>query len=534
MADILVIDDLDRTIDLCKRALSEHDYLGPARSWREAEALLRARRGQADLVLLDVHFDIPAESLVGLPAKVDERGLERCKRRQGLEILSRLRQRYPDLPVILMTSRDDLPLEREAEALNAQEYTYFLDDEYVDAHALRAQIQGIQRARRGSETDGPVFWGRSLRMRRIRQRLITLSRGRLPIILGGPTGSGKTLIVRHFVHQRSRRKGALVAVDLATMPRDLMAAQLFGSLKGAYTGSIADRKGAFEAANGGTLFLDEVGNLPEEAQRMLLTVLQEGVLTRLGDTRERKVDVKLVVASNEDLGELVRQGRFRADLYMRLNPACTVNLPPLQERLDDIDRLLPFCLERALRSSYPAELLADYRERSGLGKAQVRVLAGADVPPVTPEVIWVLFSSQAMRQLRRHRWPGNLREFAMTVENALNFTLAELASLNLGERADVIQVRPKLLRDLLRAVRADTVEEEGGWKMQVAVKPHSSLNALSQSVERQYFTALYHQEEGDFGAMARVLMGEAGNARKVQLRFNQLGLRVRDMKVRRR
>jgi DNA-binding NtrC family response regulator len=534
MATILVIDDLDRTVELCRRAMPEHDYLGPTRSWRESEAVLSGRRPRVDLVLLDVHFDIPPGDLIGLPEGADERQIRRVQRRQGLEILARIRRRFADLPVVLMTSRDDLPLEKEAEALNAQEYTYFLDDDYVDAHALRAQIQGIMRARRGAEADGPVYWGRSLEMRRIRQRLITLSRGRLPITLLGGTGTGKSLLVRHFVHERSGRRGDLVTVDLATLPRDLMAAHLFGSVRGAYTGSVSDRKGAFEAANGGTLFLDEVGNLPEEAQRMLLTVLQEGLVTRLGDTRERRVDVKLVVATNEDLGEMVQQGRFRADLFMRLNPACTVALPPLRERMDDLAGLLTFSLSNALRSSYPSELMADYQAAAGLEGSEVRVLPGGDVPTLEPGVVWVLFPDRAMRQLQRHSWPGNLREFAMTVENALTFTLAELAGVTPGERADVIQVRPKLVRDLLRAVRVDASQDEGGWKIQVSIRPLESLNALSQSVERQYFERLYYQEEGDFAAMARVLMGDDGSARKVQLRFNQLGLRVRDMKVKRR
>jgi DNA-binding NtrC family response regulator len=243
------------------------------------------------------------------------------------------------------------------------------------------------------------------------------------------------------------------------------------------------------------------------------------------------VDVKLVVATNEDLGEMVQQGRFRADLFMRLNPACTVRLPPLRERPDDLDGLLSFCLEKALQGSYPSELMEDYLATAGLRGASVKVLAGGDVPGPEQDTVQVLFPDRAMRMLKRHSWPGNLREFAMTVENALTFTLAELAGVSPGERADVIQVRPKLVRDLLRAVRVEAPAEESGWKVQVAIKPQDSLNAISQSVERQYFERLFYQEEGDFSAMAQVLMGDAGSARKVQLRFNQLGLRVRDMKV---
>ncbi len=529
MAEILVVDDLDRTLELCRKAMPQHRFHGPLRSWAGLRAWLSAPKTSPDLVLLDVHFDIPSEHLLGLTGEPGPEDLERARRRQGLEILARMRRSYPNLPVILMTSRDDLPLEEEARALDAQEYTYFLDDDYVDAHALAAQVHGVLQAGRGAETDGPVFWGRSLGMRRIRQRLLVLSRGRLPIILAGPTGSGKSLLVKHFIHERSRRKGALVTMDLATLPRDLMAAHLFGSMRGAYTGSVADRKGAFEAADHGTLFLDEVGNLPEEAQRMLLTVLQDGRVTRLGDTRERLVDVKLVVASNENLARLVSEGRFRADLFMRLNPACTVELPPLRERMDDFEALLHFCVERALESSYPAELLADYLQQAGLQGSVPRTLAGEKVPPREPGSTWVFFSRQVVRQLRAHSWPGNLREFSMTVENALTFTLAELAAVAPGRRPDVIQVRPKLVHELLTAVGGGS-PGPGGWTVSVRIRPFDSLNQLSQSVERQYFLELFKRERGDFSAMARVLLGDAALARKVQLRFNQLGLKVRELR----
>jgi two-component system nitrogen regulation response regulator GlnG len=542
MADILVIDDQDRTIELCRRAMPAHAWHGPARDWQEAQALLAKLKRKVALVLLDLHFDLPAERLLGVEEGADARAIKRARRRQGMHILEALRRASPDLPVVLMTARGD-GLERAADRHGAEEYTYFLDDEALDARSLRGQVEGILKARRGGEQDGPIYWGRSLPMRRLRQRLLTLARGRLPVILGGPTGAGKSLIARHFIHPRSKRKGRFVAVDLSTIPRDLVAAQLFGSVRGAYTGSVGDRPGAFEQADGGTLFLDEIGNLGEDVQRMLLTVLQEGEVTRIGDVRPRKVEVKLVVATNEDLGELVRAGRFRADLYMRLNPAATVRLPPLRERRMDIERLLAFSVERSAEQAAVQELLREYVEAFGLpmpeGERLPLRLATGPLPDASGAGLTLLVPDRTLRLLRQHAWPGNLREFAMTVENAITLTLAEAMTAGraartgpAADRPDVVQVRPKLVRDLLLAVSGAEEVDEGGWGLEVRVRPHEGLNKVAQDVERQYFTRLYLQERGDFAAMAAVLLGDPEAGRKVQLRFNQLGLKVRELKAR--
>ncbi len=533
MADILIVDDQDRYAELCRRAIPEHRYRGPARSWKEAADVLARARGRVDLVLLDVHFDIPASGLLGYRQGMGAPEIEGLKRRQGLEILAALRRRYPDLPVVLMTSREELEIEQSAEDHRAEEYTYFLDDDFVDARTLKAQIAGILSARQGRESDGPVFWGRSLAMRRIRQRLSILARGRLPVVLLGPTGTGKSLLARHFIHSRSGRSGRFVAVDLSTVPSDLMAAHLFGSTKGAYTGSVADRTGAFEAADNGTLFLDEVGNLSLNAQKMLLSVLQEGTITRLGDLKERPIDVKLVVATNEDLAAAVQAGTFRADLYMRLNPATAVSLPPLGERSLDFDRLLDFCLAQALSRPYLRGLADDYRQIHRLSAGPVQVHPRGPVPSAEPGVLVLLFPERSMRLLRAYPWPGNLREFSMVVENAVLFALAEMSQVTGGDRTDVIQVRPKLIRDLLRAAPMTTTPEAGdGLHFAVRLSVADSLNKVSVDCERQYFVALYLRERGDFAAMARVLLGDEEHARKVQLRFNQLGLKVRELKQR--
>jgi len=537
VGEILVVDDEDRTIDLCRRAIPEHRYRGPARSWREVERELDRRGDGVDLVLLDVVFDVPATDLLGATEDMSKGELEALRRRQGIEILGWLRRRWPELPVVLMTSREELPLGALSSGA-AEEYTWFLDDDVVDAQSLRAQIDGILGARRGEEADGPVYWGRSLALRRLRRKLEVLARGRLPVVLLGPTGSGKSLVARHVVHARSGREGRFVAVDLSTIPKELCAAHLFGAVKGAYTGSVADRTGAFEAAHGGTLFLDELGNLSADAQKMLLQVLQEGTITRLGDMKERPVDVKLVVATNEDLSAKVADGAFRSDLYMRLNPATTVTLPALADRAPDWEPLLTFTLAQALARPYLQGLVADYREAAKLSPGKVEVVTGATVPAHRDGVLVLLFPEQSMRALGQHRWPGNLREFAMVAENAVLFALAEQVGLSPGERPDVVQVRPKLVRDLLHSDVGPppTGEDgdEGGWRMPVFVRAHDTLNKVAVDCERQYFVALWKAHGGDFSRMAEVLLGDSAGARKVQLRFNQLGLKVRDLKERAR
>ncbi len=526
MADILLVDDQDRFAQLLPRAIPEHRFLGPARSWGQARELLRQERGRIDLVLLDVHFDIPEADLVGFQEGMAPKAVERLRREQGLHILTVLRREHPDLPVIVLTSREGMDLQR----LGAEEeYTTFLDDDDLDAQVLRAQIDAMVAARRGEEIDGAVFWGTGLAMQRLRQRLAILARGRLPVVLLGPTGTGKSLLARHVVHARSGRGGRFVAVDLATLPSDLMAAHLFGAVRGAYTGSVGDREGAFEAADGGTLFLDEVGNLSADAQKMLLSVLQDGVVTRLGDLRERPVDVKLVVATNEDLAARVREGSFRADLYMRLNPATAVTLPSLVERQLDWNRLVGFLVEQALARPYLRDLIDDYGRGVDLPFRRIQAHVGSGMPERRPRTLVLHFPERTLRRLRHHPWPGNLRELSMVVENAALFALSEAIGVEAGERPDVVVVRKKLLDDLLRGPGEGV--EGGHLRMEVEIEPQETLNRVAVACETQYFIKLYLQERGDFARMAELLLGDPEGGRKVQLRFNQLGLKVRDLKA---
>jgi DNA-binding NtrC family response regulator len=561
VSSILIIDDEDKYLELCRRFMPEHEFVGPARNYQEAAQLLARARRSVDLVLLDVHFDIPEQDLLpedktGLLDGDAQRALERLRRSQGLHILDRLRRRYPDLPVIVMTALDDLPLEADTERLHAEDYTYLLDDEYLDARALKVQVEGIlARAKRSTEADGPFYWGTAVAMSDLRRRLAILARGQLPIIIQGETGTGKSLLAREYIHPRSQRTGAFVAVDLSTIPSDLMAAHLFGVVKGAYTGASSSREGVLARAHGGTLFLDEIGNLSLELQKSLLLVLQEGGYRPVGSVEERTADVKLVVATNENLAQMVRAGRFREDLFMRLNPSTAVTLPSLRQRRDDFQHLLEFFFERVCQSGYNRDLLLQYAEQRALGVTaegeRMRVTVGRKVP-IKPDTrqIHLLLHQNSYNLLQDFDWPGNFRQFEMVLSNLVTFTLVELVDHveqvepeggELEARPDVIVIQPRTIRDLLRPfaeiggganeteVNESLSEDGDGLRMSLRLGPAESLNAVSCEVERQYLERLYIHFGGDLSRVATFLLADVDGGRKIQLRMNQLGLKLREL-----
>jgi two-component system nitrogen regulation response regulator GlnG len=558
VSSILIIDDEDKYLELCRRFMPEHEFLGPARNYEDAAQLLARARRSIDLVLLDVHFDIPEADLLpedksGLQKGDPQRVLERLRRSQGLYILDRLRQRYPDLPVIVMTALDDLPLEADTERLHAEDYTYLLDDEYLDARALKVQVEGIlARAQRSTEDDGPFYWGTAVAMSDLRRRLAILARGQLPIIIQGETGTGKSLVAREYIHPHSQRTGAFVAVDLSTIPSDLMAAHLFGVVKGAYTGASSSREGVLARAHGGTLFLDEIGNLSLELQKSLLLVLQEGGYRPVGSVEERTADVKLVVATNENLAQMVRSGRFREDLFMRLNPSTAVTLPSLRQRRDDFQHLLEFFFERVCQSGYNRDLMLQYAEQRGLGRTgegeRMRVTVGRKVPSKPDSHrIHLLLHQNSYNLLQDFDWPGNFRQFEMVLSNLVTFTLVELVDHvevepegELDARPDVIVIQPRTIRDLLRPFAEigaasepeidESLSEDGdGLRMGVRLGPAESLNAVSCEVERQYLERLYIHYGGDLSRVATFLLADPEGGRKIQLRMNQLGLKLREL-----
>lgn len=547
MARILIVDDEDKYLELCRRFMAEHEYLGPARCYADVEKLLTRHVGDVDLVLLDVNFDIPEAQLLPKDKRAiyaehgDDAGLRRLQRSQGLRILDRLRERYPALPVILMTAQDDLPIEADASRLQAQDYTYLLDDDYLDARSLKLQVDGIvARSSSDGATEGGFYWGETPAMAALRRRVQVLARGRLPVVILGETGTGKSLLARHVIHAKSQRRGDFVAADLSTIPHELMAAHLFGVVRGAFTGATSSRDGVLARADGGTLFLDEIGNLSLELQKSLLVVLQEGRYSPVGSVEERVADVKLVVATNEDLAAMVGEGRFREDLYMRLNPSTAVTLPALRDRRDDFDRLLEFFVRAVVAEDYNAELLQTYA-------AQRAVAWSGD--PADVDVIYrvpnkrdasrlsLLFHPSSLDGLRTHPWPGNFRQFEMVLSNLVTFTLVDLVErverVEPGgddQHPEVIPVAPRVVHDLIAGAHGIERGPEVPGALPVVIHPQESLNAVSCDVERQYLEALYREAEGDLSAVAERLLGDAGAGRKIQLRMNQLGIKLRALR----
>ena len=359
--------------------------------------------------------------------------------------------------------------------------------------------------------EGPVIWGRSPAMAELRRRLEVLARSPLPVLIEGETGTGKSFLAEHVLHPRSGVKGPLIVTDLSTIPDSLMPAHLFGARRGSYTGSVDDHPGVFEQAHAGTLFLDEIANLDVDTQRRLLLVLERGTVTRLGDSRARPAAPRVVAATNLEVAQLVREGRFRHDLYARLNPATRVRVPSLRERREDLPDLIRFAFANALRSGSLLPLV----------RAQRRAAAAVFVP------------ERAMQRLVAHPWPGNHRELKLFATNALVFLLVQRGATDVDGRT-VLTVSESLVDQLLddapRPLALPAAASTAERRIEVALKPCRTFAELSADVERQYLTALFHAHGGDLGRMALELFGPGASRRKVHLRMNQLGLRLRNLR----
>ncbi|MEQ9193111.1 MAG: nitrogen regulation protein NR(I) [Rhodospirillales bacterium] len=318
----------------------------------------------------------------------------------GLDLVPRIREIRPELRIIVMSAQNTILTAVKAAESGAFEYLPkpFDINELISIvrRGLEAPPEQLGLSAETAGVEKLPLVGRSPAMQDIYRTLARLISTDLTVLITGESGTGKELAAR-VLHDYGKRKGGpFVAVNMAAIPRELIESELFGHEKGAFTGATMRSSGRFEQAEGGTLFLDEIGDMPLEAQTRLLRVLQEGEYTAVGGRVTRKTDVRIVAATHQDLTQLTRQGRFREDLFYRLN-VVPLRLPPLRERLEDIPELVKTFLTKA---------------------------AGEGLP-------WKIIEGKAMERLMAYNWPGNVRE----LENLIHRLAALYSEETISEKA---------------------------------------------------------------------------------------------------
>ncbi len=280
----------------------------------------------------------------------------------GLDTLKAAMASVPDMPVIIMSAQNTLETAVRASEIEAFEYfpkPFDLND------LVLAVKQGIDRrssvpANVGeglSEANLPMI-GRSAAMQDVYRMVARLLRNDLSVLISGESGTGKELVAEAIHNLGHRKTGPFVAVNMAAIPAELIEAELFGHEKGSFTGAVGQAIGRFEQAQGGTLFLDEIGDMPKHAQTRLLRALQSGVISRIGGKASIRLDVRILAATNQKLEDLIAQGKFREDLFYRLN-VVPINMPPLRDRTDDIGLLAQHFLTLAANEGLPSRKIDD-------------------------------------------------------------------------------------------------------------------------------------------------------------------------------
>src|SRR3989442_1762252 len=322
----------------------------------------------------------------------------------GSVVLEAAVQRYPGIIAIVVTGYGTVKDAVEAIKRGAWDFVSkpFQIDELL--HVLDAALEqrrlksenAYLRAQLEERYRFEGIVGKSRAMTRVFQLLETVAATSSTILISGETGTGKEVAARAIHHNSPRRMHRFVALNCSAIPETLLEAELFGHVRGAFTGAVGNRQGRLEQANKGTLFLDEVGTMSQALQMKLLRVLQEREFERIGDSHTIKVDVRVIAATNSDLTKMVAEGTFREDLFYRLN-VIPVQLPPLRDRQEDIPLLVQHFLDRLAREGSGAKSAKALPERKSV-------------------------SQDAMRRLMAYPWPGNVRQLENAVERAVAFS----------------------------------------------------------------------------------------------------------------
>ena len=366
-AAVLVVDDEAATRDLCTDVA--------------AEVGLRVRTAATTEQALEILEQFPTDIVI-TDLKVPEMG--------GLELLKRIRASFPHIAVIVLTQYGSIKSAVEAMRLGATEYVTkpFHVDELRGklkrlAHAIELdQENRVLREQLRGRFGGLI--GFTQRMQRVFKLIEKVSQHNYPILILGESGTGKELVARSIHFMGPRRDKPFVPVDCSALVPTLIESELFGYVKGAFTGAVQNKRGLMEVASGGTLFLDEIAELPTDLQAKLLRALQEREVKPVGSTERVGVNVRVIAATNRDLESAIRDGKFRQDLYFRLN-VVQIKVPPLRERKSDIPHLVSWFLERFSDSHRPPRKL----------------------------------SEEAMARLMAYDWPCNVRELENAIERAV-------------------------------------------------------------------------------------------------------------------
>ncbi|HEX8837808.1 MAG TPA: sigma-54 dependent transcriptional regulator [Candidatus Acidoferrum sp.] len=431
---ILVVDDESEIREGLELLLKGEGY-GVSSAETGESGLAKLEEHPFDLLLLDV----------SLPD------------RNGLDMLKEIRRRDPELSVVLITAYGSIDMARAAFKNGAMDYITkpWSNDELlaqvaqaVEARRLRDENLHLKRALK-QRFNFPNIIGKSDKMQMLLDLVAQVAPSRSTILISGESGTGKELIAKAVHSASPRADKAFVPVNTGSIPVDLLESQLFGHVKGAFTSAVASKKGLFEVADQGTIFFDEIATISPETQAKLLRVIQEREFMRLGGTEQIKVDVRIVAASNVDLLTLVREGRFREDLFHRLN-VIHLRIPPLRERREDVPLLVLHFLERFCAENNRAPLQ---------------------------------FTPTAMKLMMDYDWPGNVRELENVVERAV--------VLSTQSRIDV-DLLPEAIRskEIVRGVRLQLSEflpplpGEPGARA-AADNPQPSLFQIMDEIERR-------------------------------------------------
>jgi two-component system nitrogen regulation response regulator NtrX len=418
---ILIVDDEPGVRTALSGVLSDEGYAVEAVASGEA-CLERVTRGGVDLIVLDVW----------LP------GMD------GLATLERLRERQVDAQVVLISGHGNIESAVRAIKMGAFDFVEkplsLEKTVLVIRNALRQRrLEAENRALRARVDRHDTMVGESYAMRQLREQVAMAAPTNGRVLIYGENGTGKELVARSIHALSRRRSGPWVEVNCAAIPEDLIESELFGHVKGAFTGAVADRRGKFELADGGTIFLDEIGDMSLKTQAKVLRVLQEQTMEPVGGATSIKVDARVLAATNKDLQAEIRAGRFREDLYFRLN-VIPIFVPPLRDRPEDIPRLA---------EHFMAEFAQEYGRR---------------VKRLHPS---------AVGALQQYQWPGNVRELRNVIERLMIMVVGDTISapdmsfLDLGpltrppgepaatDRMTLYEARDQFERDLILRTLAE-------------------------------------------------------------------------------